>query len=129
MTAVTFSPDGTLLATGSWDGTAHLWNPTTGARVATLLGLAEDAWAVLLPDSSHKLGGTAGGSFQWKIKSVRFEAGELDPYDPTIRRLPNDAPLPLPAGWRPVTPRVTPPGPRPREPPSDTPRRPRFRSR
>jgi WD40 repeat protein len=35
---VAFSPDGTLLATASADGTVALWDPATGQRTATLKG-------------------------------------------------------------------------------------------
>ena len=34
--AVAFSPDGSLLATGSWDGTAKLWEVSSGKEVRTL---------------------------------------------------------------------------------------------
>jgi WD40 repeat protein len=33
---VAWSPDGTHLATASWDGSARLWNPTTGEQLTTL---------------------------------------------------------------------------------------------
>ncbi|MGH3889237.1 MAG: WD40 repeat domain-containing protein, partial [Pseudonocardiaceae bacterium] len=91
---VAFSPDGTQLATASDDGTARLWDPATGTWHATLLTLKEGGYAVLLPDGSYKLEGDAGRSLWWAIKLCRFAPGELDPYDPTIRRLPLDAPIP-----------------------------------
>jgi WD40 repeat protein len=91
---VAFSPDGSLLATASRDNTARLWDPTTGDVRATLLALETGGYAVLLPDGSYKLTGDPGRSLWWAIKLCRFTPGELDPYDPTIRRLPPDAPIP-----------------------------------
>ncbi|MDG4830309.1 pentapeptide repeat-containing protein [Solwaraspora sp. WMMD1047] len=38
VTAVAFSPDGTLLTTASWDNTARIWDPTTGDHHTTLTG-------------------------------------------------------------------------------------------
>jgi WD40 repeat protein len=33
VTSVTFSPDGTLIASGSWDETVCIWDAKTGAAV------------------------------------------------------------------------------------------------
>ncbi len=93
VSGVAFSPDGTLLATTSHDGTARLWDPTTGALRATLLVLDNGGYAVLLPDGSYKLEGDPGRALWWAIKLCRFAPGELDPYDPAIRRLPASAPI------------------------------------
>jgi hypothetical protein len=60
---------------------------------ATLLALNNGGYAVLLPDGSYKLDGNPGRVLWWAIKLCRFAPGELDPYDPTIRRLPASAPI------------------------------------
>ncbi|WP_322753832.1 pentapeptide repeat-containing protein [Frankia sp. Cas3] len=99
--SVEFSPDGTMIASGSDDATVRLWDTATGRSIATLIGV-RDGWALLRPDGSYKLVGEPDGSFWWVIGNVRFEPGELDGYDPTVRRLSEDTPLPLP----PVPPRA-----------------------
>ncbi len=96
--AVAFSPDGIQLATASDDGTARTWDAATGECLAILLPLDGGGYAVLLPDGSYKLDGDPRGVMWWAIKLCRFEAGELDPYVPHIRRLGAGHPLPRPAG-------------------------------
>ncbi len=36
--AIAFSPDGRRVATGGWDKTIRLWDPSTGAHIQTLIG-------------------------------------------------------------------------------------------
>ncbi len=74
--------------------TTRFWDPSTGAWRATLLALDAGGFAVLLPDGSYKLVGDADRSLWWAIKLCRFAPGELAPYDPAIRRLPADVPIP-----------------------------------
>jgi WD40 repeat protein len=42
LTSVAYSPDGTSIATASWDGTVRIWNATTGEELRRL-GLENDA--------------------------------------------------------------------------------------
>jgi WD40 repeat protein len=62
--------------------------------VATLVGSRNGGWAALLPDGrSYKAAGDVSDVLWWAIKLCRFEVGELDRYDPTIRHLPHAQPI------------------------------------
>jgi hypothetical protein len=62
-------------------------------HLATLSASAE-GWAMLTADGrSYKCSGDVARILWWAIKTVPFETGELDPYDPTIHKLSHDAPI------------------------------------
>ena len=53
VTFVAFSPDGTKLASGSWDTTIRLWDVRTGKGIHTLAGHADSVDAILFsPDGA-----------------------------------------------------------------------------
>ncbi|MBX3148941.1 caspase family protein [Candidatus Obscuribacterales bacterium] len=48
--AVEFNRDGTILASGSDDGTVRLWNTSDGREIACILSLGKNSWAAVTPD-------------------------------------------------------------------------------
>jgi predicted Ser/Thr protein kinase len=52
--SVAYSPDGTRLASGSFDGTVKVWDARSGAELATLRGHAGAVWSVCYsPEGTH----------------------------------------------------------------------------
>ena len=62
MHAVAFVPDGTTLATGDFNGSAHLWDTATGELTATLTNPA--VWAVAFSPAGTTL---ATGNYNGRI--------------------------------------------------------------
>ena len=63
--SVSFSPDGTTLASGSLDGTVKLWNASTRDHIATLQGHRKSVWSVAFSPDGTTL---ASGSLDGKVK-------------------------------------------------------------
>ena len=70
--AVAFSPDGTILATGSHDQTIKLWDAATGRELATLRGHTGNVYTVAFsPDGSLLASGSLDGTVRlWDMAQV-----------------------------------------------------------
>ena len=68
---VAFSPDGTMLASGSFDDTVKLWDARTGRELATLAGHTETVFRVAFSPDRTML---ASGSYDDTVKLWDLDA-------------------------------------------------------
>jgi len=64
--AVAWSPDGTRLASGSWDTTVQLWETTTGQHLFTYHGHQDDIAAVAWSPDGERIASAADDVRVWQ---------------------------------------------------------------
>ncbi len=82
--ATALSPNGKILATGSWDHSIHLWDAEKLTHLGALNGHLNEVWSVAFsPDSKTLLSGAKdGGVFLWPLETKKksdFLAADFQP--------------------------------------------------
>ena len=83
--AVAFTPDGKLLASASCDGTARLWDPSTGALRGILEGHSYNVAAAFSPDVLLLATGYDDGTVELWETSTGSSRGTLEGHDSFAR--------------------------------------------
>ena len=76
VTSVAFSPDGTTLASGSWDDTLKLWEIATQTNIATFEGHTDATSVVFSPDEMS----LASGGVDQKIRLWSIAHKQISPF-------------------------------------------------
>ena len=67
--SVRFSPDGRLIATGSWDGSLILWNASDGSRIKSLPASAGEIYALAFSPESNFIAFGGTEKALWIVKT------------------------------------------------------------
>jgi len=86
-----------ILATAAPDGTVRLYRvdaDDTVAPAGVVVCSARGGWAFVAADGrSYKAERDVSDVLWWAAKLNRFEVGELDAFEPSIRRIPDEEPV------------------------------------
>jgi WD40 repeat protein len=66
-----FSPDGTTVATASWDHDVRLWDAATGEHLTTITAHEHIAWAAAFSPDGRTLATTGGNTILWDLSDRR----------------------------------------------------------
>jgi WD40 repeat protein len=75
--SLAFTPDGTLLFTGGYDGTVRVWETQHGSLVATLVRSIGGEWIVFTPDGLYDASANGASLLAWRLKGQIVLASEL----------------------------------------------------
>jgi len=86
ISSLSFSPDGKILASGSFDTRVILWDVEKGKQIATLLALDEEEYIIVTPDNYYMTSknGVNGVAFRVGTKIFPFEQFDLHYNRPDI---------------------------------------------
>jgi WD40 repeat protein len=75
--SLAFTPDGTLLFTGGYDGAVRVWETQHGSPVATLVRSMRGEWIVFTPDGLYDASANGASLLAWRLKGQIVVASEL----------------------------------------------------
>jgi ureidoglycolate hydrolase len=78
--SMVFSPDGTLLVTGSSDRTTKLWDVSSGKELATLITFDSNDWLVVTPEGLFDGTPNAWKQLNWRFDNNTFRHAPVEAF-------------------------------------------------
>lgn len=113
VTVTSFSPDGSQVASGSYDGTVKVWDPKTGRLLATFLSAGRSGWMTYTQDG-YLIGSDEAMKrvmMKWKHGGNQYSAVNIFPREnPNPRKVAEALASTRPKKPKPRKPTRRPPG-------------------